>query len=198
MPQRWSSGSCGDRPALHGSRLPGGSLPPSGPRTTPTARRHHPPLPTRSTDPYGMPAPRAPVSRESRPRLRLLSTCAALRAGPEPAGTSDSRRADPHPTRRRDSGDLAGKRHAQCRAPRPAPSRRHPRRMTAQIEPAHRTGRNRGHAQRTYLSRQQPIPACPLEARRPDLVPITIDGEPHLVPRKLVRAYATGVLRPGK
>lgn len=36
------------------------------------------------------------------------------------------------------------------------------------------------------------------KARRPDLVPITIDGEPHLVPRKLVRAYATGVLRPGK
>jgi large subunit ribosomal protein L32 len=36
------------------------------------------------------------------------------------------------------------------------------------------------------------------KARRPDLVPITIDGESHLVPRRLVRAYATGLLRPGK
>lgn len=36
------------------------------------------------------------------------------------------------------------------------------------------------------------------KARRPDLVPITIDGESHLVPRRLVRANATGLLRPGK
>jgi large subunit ribosomal protein L32 len=34
------------------------------------------------------------------------------------------------------------------------------------------------------------------KAQRPDLVPIVIDGRGHLVPRRLVRAYATGVLRP--
>ncbi|MEV5754471.1 50S ribosomal protein L32 [Actinoallomurus sp. NPDC052308] len=34
------------------------------------------------------------------------------------------------------------------------------------------------------------------KARRPDLVPIVVDGRRHLVPRRLVRAYATGVLTP--
>jgi large subunit ribosomal protein L32 len=34
------------------------------------------------------------------------------------------------------------------------------------------------------------------KARRPELVPIVVDGEKLLVPRRLVRAYATGVLRP--
>ncbi|GAA1315203.1 50S ribosomal protein L32 [Pseudonocardia xinjiangensis] len=34
------------------------------------------------------------------------------------------------------------------------------------------------------------------KATPPDLVPITIDGRPYLVPRRLVRAYQRGLLRP--
>jgi large subunit ribosomal protein L32 len=35
------------------------------------------------------------------------------------------------------------------------------------------------------------------KAARPDLVPITVEGRRILVPRNLVRAYQTGLLRPG-
>jgi hypothetical protein len=136
---RW--GRSGDRPSLYRCRLPGGSLPTSRPRTTRTARRRHPPLPTRGADPHGMPGPRAPLSRESRPRLRLLPPGPALRTGPESAGTGDSRRPDPHPRRRRDRGDLARRRHAHRRTTRPAPSRRPPCGMTAQIEPVQNRNR---------------------------------------------------------
>lgn len=34
------------------------------------------------------------------------------------------------------------------------------------------------------------------KATRPDLVPITVEGRETLVPRSLVRAYQTGLLRP--
>ncbi|MDT0268533.1 50S ribosomal protein L32 [Streptomyces sp. DSM 44915] len=34
------------------------------------------------------------------------------------------------------------------------------------------------------------------KASPPDLVPITIDGQRHLVPRNLVRAYQRGLLTP--
>ncbi|UGQ11537.1 50S ribosomal protein L32 [Yinghuangia sp. ASG 101] len=35
------------------------------------------------------------------------------------------------------------------------------------------------------------------KATRPDLVPTTIDGREHLVPRRLVRAYQRGLIHPG-
>jgi large subunit ribosomal protein L32 len=35
------------------------------------------------------------------------------------------------------------------------------------------------------------------KATAPDLVPITLDGREHLVPRRLVRAYERGLLTPG-
>jgi large subunit ribosomal protein L32 len=34
------------------------------------------------------------------------------------------------------------------------------------------------------------------KASVPDLVPLTIDGREHRVPRRLVRAYQRGLLRP--
>ncbi|MEK6442777.1 50S ribosomal protein L32 [Pseudonocardia sp. T1-2H] len=34
------------------------------------------------------------------------------------------------------------------------------------------------------------------KAARPDLLPVTIDGRRHLVPRRLVKAYERGILRP--
>lgn len=34
------------------------------------------------------------------------------------------------------------------------------------------------------------------KATSPDLVPITLDGREHLVPRRLVRAYERGLLLP--
>ncbi|MFI9270872.1 50S ribosomal protein L32 [Kitasatospora sp. NPDC052896] len=34
------------------------------------------------------------------------------------------------------------------------------------------------------------------KATRPDLVPITVDGREHLVPRHLVRAYQRGLITP--
>jgi large subunit ribosomal protein L32 len=34
------------------------------------------------------------------------------------------------------------------------------------------------------------------KATRPDLVPITVDGTAHLVPRRLVRAYERGLITP--
>ncbi|KAB8160329.1 MULTISPECIES: 50S ribosomal protein L32 [Streptomyces] len=34
------------------------------------------------------------------------------------------------------------------------------------------------------------------KASTPDLVPITVDGRRHLVPRNLVRAYQRGLLTP--
>jgi large subunit ribosomal protein L32 len=34
------------------------------------------------------------------------------------------------------------------------------------------------------------------KAQAPDLVPITVDGRRHLVPRRLVPAYERGLLRP--
>ncbi|WP_436775948.1 50S ribosomal protein L32 [Yinghuangia sp. YIM S09857] len=35
------------------------------------------------------------------------------------------------------------------------------------------------------------------KATTPDLIPITLDGREHLVPRRLVRAYQRGLIRPG-
>jgi large subunit ribosomal protein L32 len=34
------------------------------------------------------------------------------------------------------------------------------------------------------------------KATPPDLIPVVIDGRRHLVPRRLVRAYQRGILRP--
>lgn len=34
------------------------------------------------------------------------------------------------------------------------------------------------------------------KATRPDLVPLTVDGRTHLVPRRLLRAYERGLLKP--
>lgn len=34
------------------------------------------------------------------------------------------------------------------------------------------------------------------KAQAPDLVPITVEGREVLVPRRLVRAYQTGLIRP--
>ncbi|MGP3969968.1 50S ribosomal protein L32 [Streptomyces sp. 6N223] len=34
------------------------------------------------------------------------------------------------------------------------------------------------------------------KATTPDLVPITVDGRRHLVPRRLVRAYQRGLIEP--
>lgn len=34
------------------------------------------------------------------------------------------------------------------------------------------------------------------KATPPDLVPITLDGRRHLVPRRLVRAYQSGLIPP--
>lgn len=34
------------------------------------------------------------------------------------------------------------------------------------------------------------------KAQRPDLVPLTIDGRELLVPRRLTRAYQTGLIQP--
>ncbi|WP_415948356.1 50S ribosomal protein L32 [Streptomyces sp. KLOTTS4A1] len=34
------------------------------------------------------------------------------------------------------------------------------------------------------------------KAAAPGLVPVTVDGERHLVPQRLVRAYERGLLRP--
>lgn len=35
------------------------------------------------------------------------------------------------------------------------------------------------------------------KATAPDLVPITLDGREHLIPRRLVRAYERGLIQPG-
>ncbi|MFR9724688.1 50S ribosomal protein L32 [Streptomyces sp. MS19] len=35
------------------------------------------------------------------------------------------------------------------------------------------------------------------KAATPELVPVTIDGVRHLVPRRLLKAYERGYLRPG-
>ncbi|UGQ13957.1 50S ribosomal protein L32 [Yinghuangia sp. ASG 101] len=34
------------------------------------------------------------------------------------------------------------------------------------------------------------------KATTPDLVPITLDGREHLVPRRLIRAYERGLITP--
>ncbi|MFI0352575.1 50S ribosomal protein L32 [Actinomadura sp. 9N407] len=34
------------------------------------------------------------------------------------------------------------------------------------------------------------------KAQTPDLVPITVEGREVLVPRRLIRAYQTGLIRP--
>jgi large subunit ribosomal protein L32 len=34
------------------------------------------------------------------------------------------------------------------------------------------------------------------KAQAPDLVPVTVEGREILVPRRLVRAYRTGLIRP--
>lgn len=34
------------------------------------------------------------------------------------------------------------------------------------------------------------------KASAPDLIPLTIDGRTHLVPRRLLRAYERGLLEP--
>lgn len=41
-----------------------------------------------------------------------------------------------------------------------------------------------------------PIRRANWKATAPQLVPITIDGREHLVPRNLVRAYERGLLTP--
>ncbi|MFH8609911.1 50S ribosomal protein L32 [Streptomyces sp. NPDC018029] len=34
------------------------------------------------------------------------------------------------------------------------------------------------------------------KATTPQLVPVTVDGVPHMVPQRLVKAYERGLLRP--
>jgi large subunit ribosomal protein L32 len=34
------------------------------------------------------------------------------------------------------------------------------------------------------------------KATAPDLIPITVEGQPMMVPRRLVRAYQTGLIQP--